>query len=505
MIPLYCAASTILKAFGPMTFEDSRARHFFVACLFFVCAACGANPPSAVVHEAAEASNHFIGTRPIYAELTRERGGSWVFTTVSDSDAPTGTGYLVRLNDLTPAFDVRAAECIPQMYPESHRCSPTHPFREKDTGMLDKIINGSIAVGTAGKVTDLSQTYETTFDEAAFNGAVDEALLNTGLDQDRRTLISTIDRYGTEVAQAEAEFADLKLRLSEARGNRVELDIQPKIDGLTDYYKDDIDFAGLVSLDAARDVEGMDARLQEQAILPCDTRQCVARAQGALARLQQDVQQQKQRLTGSMQPELAVYNVNCDASAATGYLVSVSCPEQVFAVDNEPATLDIRVRILARDFDSLLPAIDIGDERIQVVIEGDTATFSNVTDEYITVTAQTVYYNSRTHTTSESIDIPPGISVTRDTSALISPAIEIESNYKEMTPDKAAGASFRFGFAVRYRSASQVEEQTLHTVRDYNVGCVINDRIRPGSCRGESVADIDYDTGVRKEQRRPSR
>ena len=178
-----------------MTFEDSRARHLGVACLFLFCAACGSTPPSNVVTETADASNHFVGTQPLYVELIRERGGSWVFTRVSDSDMPSGSGYLVRLNDLTPAFDVRAAECIPQVYPESHRCSPTHPFREKDTGMLDKIINGSIAVGTAGKVTDLSQTYETTFDEAAFNGAVDEALLNTGLDENRRVLISIIDTY----------------------------------------------------------------------------------------------------------------------------------------------------------------------------------------------------------------------------------------------------------------------------------------------------------------------
>ena len=46
-------------------------------------------------------------------------------------------GYIVRLNDLSAAFDTRVAECMPQVYPEGHRCSPTHPFRDKDSGMLD--------------------------------------------------------------------------------------------------------------------------------------------------------------------------------------------------------------------------------------------------------------------------------------------------------------------------------------------------------------------------------
>jgi hypothetical protein len=112
----------------------------------------------------------------------------------------------VRLNDLTPAFDTRAAECTPQVYPASHRCSPLHPFRDKATGMLDKIINGSIAVGTAGKVTEISQTYETTFDESAFNQAVDEALVNSGLDAERRQLISLLDAYQDESEAARAEL-----------------------------------------------------------------------------------------------------------------------------------------------------------------------------------------------------------------------------------------------------------------------------------------------------------
>ena len=171
-----------------MTFRLVRMRAASAACLLALCAACANNPQQEPVRstDAAAKSGFFIGERPVYAHLVNERGGSWVFTTVTASDAAIESGYLVQLNDLTPAFDTRAAECMPQIYPESHRCSPNHPFREKDAGVLDKIINGSIAVGTAGKVTEISQTYETTFDESAFNKAVDEALINSGLDAQRR-------------------------------------------------------------------------------------------------------------------------------------------------------------------------------------------------------------------------------------------------------------------------------------------------------------------------------
>jgi len=118
-----------------MTFRFVRARTASAACLLVLSAACSSTPQQEPVEAAATspAGGFFVGARPVYAHLVNERGGSWVFTTVTASDASTDSGYLVRLNDLTPAFDTRAAECTPQVYPASHRCSPLHPFRDKDT------------------------------------------------------------------------------------------------------------------------------------------------------------------------------------------------------------------------------------------------------------------------------------------------------------------------------------------------------------------------------------
>ena len=146
-----------------MNVRHYRARYAIPVCLALLSIACGGNPPREDTRAVASApaSNFFVGTQPVYAHLVRQGSGSWVFTTVTASDTSVETDFLVRLNDLTPAFDIRTADCVPQVYPEMHRCSPTHPFRDKDTGMIDKIINGGIAVGTAGKVTDVSETYQT--------------------------------------------------------------------------------------------------------------------------------------------------------------------------------------------------------------------------------------------------------------------------------------------------------------------------------------------------------
>ena len=359
--------------------------------------------------------------------------------------------------------------------------------------MIDKLINGSIAVGTAGKVTDLSQTYETSFDEAAFNGAVDEALLNTGLDQDRRRLLTLIDTYDSELSQARSDLDAMArdAQSTRSRGEHIAINVQPHLSGITEYFQDDIDFASLVTVAVVDNGSDTSITLRGKSVLPCDTKQCLAITENALSNLRRDVLSQMDRLTAELEPEATSYSVSCDDARATGYELTLACPIEVVAAANEPATLDMGVTILARDFDRLLPQFDVRDDKIRVTVDGTTATFTNVSTEFVTVTASTVYYNSKTHTTSGPIEVAPGISVTRDVREFLSPILEIESSYKAMTPDKAAGASFRFGVAVRYRSASEVQEQTLHDLRDYNVGCVIDNRIRPGSCRTGAVAQMD--------------
>ena len=477
-----------------MTFRFVRARTAYAACLFTLCAACSSTSQqeNAQSAETSPAGSFFVGTQAVYAHLVNERGGSWVFTTITASDASVDTGYLVRLNDLTPAFDTRAAECMPQIYPDMHRCNPGHPFRDKDTGMLGKIINGSIAVGTAGKVTDISQTYETTFDESAFNQAVDEALLNSGLDTQRRRLISLLDAYDQEAAAAHAELSNMTRQLSATSSSkRIELDIQPRIGGLTAYYQDDIDFSELIELTLVTGADVPTVRLEKQATLPCDARHCIAAADGALSALRQDIQSHRERLSAMMSPGAVIYDVRCEAAVHGHYLISVACPEQVIASGDDPVELPIDVTILSRDFEKLYPSFDLADERLRVTVEGHSVTFTNATDEYITLTAQTIYYNSSVNTTSLTIDIPPGISVSRDIDEFVSQSIDIESSYRQMTPDKAAGASFQFGVAVRYRIASNPDELTLHHLQAFNVGCVIKNQVDPGSCMPSAAADED--------------
>jgi hypothetical protein len=277
------------------------------------------------------------------------------------------------------------------------------------------------------------------------------------------------------------------LSASRSSGNRVELDIQPSIDGLTAYYQNDIDFDELVELLLVAEGDVPTARIQQQDALPCDARHCMAAAESALSALRSDIRSHRERLSAMMSPGARIYDVRCEETVHGHYLLTVACPEQVVVAGDEPVDMPITVTILSRDFERLYPSFDLADERLRISIARGNVTFSNATNEYITLTAKTVYYNSKVSTTSLPIEIPPGISITRAIDEFVSQSIDIESNYRQMTPDKAAGASFQFGVAVRYRVASDPDEKTLHHVQAFNVGCVIDNQVDPGSCNSPAA------------------
>lgn len=444
-----------------------------------------------------------MGTEAIYGHLVNSKDGSWVFTTVTASDEPTEASYLVRLNDLTPAFDIRIAECTPQIYPETHRCNPASPFRDEDSGVLDKIINGSIALGTAGKITDISYAYETTFDETAFNQAVDEALVNTGLD--RRRMFSQLATYTDELREARLELqaANERMQMMRTGSDNLVVEVVPTIGGLTDYYEDDIDFTQLIDIEVADAATVQAAELDADAVLPCAARKCVAAIDASLATLRFNLKSNMEQVAAGMRPPSRTFDVHCDMASYGSYLLQAECPAQIVITNDQPVRVPVNVTILSRDFNHLYPAFDIDGQELRVSIDGETVTFSNATSEYLSVSAQTVYYNSTVHTTELPLEIPPGISITRDIKDFVSQSIDIESRYLQMTPAKAGGASFRFGFAVRYQLASQAQAQTLHDMETFNVGCVIKNRTRPGSCQPQSMADAGARTDNKETAEKP--
>jgi hypothetical protein len=461
---------------------NSRTTGFL---LLLVLAGCGSTPDKVAEGQAEISENYFVGTGPVYGHLLRGSGGSWLLTTVTRSDAEPGNGYLVRLNDLAPSFDTRTAECEPQVYPANHRCDPGHPFRDKHIGVMNRIISGGIAAGTAGQVTDFSRTYKTIFDDSAFNRAVDEALINTDLGDNRREFINVLERYDELLQDTRATFAarqEKALAQYQDTGN-LAVRFRPTITGLTNYYAQDIDFRDIVDIEPRSVTTAESAILNRPGILPCDARQCYFEARSAISKLAEDIENENRNFNYSLAADTSEYALRCEKTSYAGYNFELTCPESLLNTYEDVEVVPLTLNILSRDFDAVYPDIDIGDDSLSVRIDSQKVRFENRTANYLTVTAQTIYYNNQVETQNEQLNIAPGAVVERPVDEMVTPAIRIESSYQRMTPDKADRTSFQFGFAAIYRLAGSSTETTLYDFRNFNLGCTIDNMIRAGSCR----------------------
>ena len=468
-----------------------------VHAVFILLAACGTSQQRdiAVEPETADRSNYYMGKDAVYASLILDAGGSWIFATVTESNLRPEKGHLVRLNDLAPAFDTRVAECVPQAYPTDHKCNPTHVFRNKDVGVLGKIISGGIAAGTAGKVTDISRTYKTSFNETAFNQAVDEALVNSGLDRERQNFLESLQAYAM-LLQTNRATLDESMRRTEAEyldTNAVLLDIQPRLSGLTEYYTGDLNFRELIELVPRSTGTSGGTSVTAKKLLPCDARLCARKANSAVESMRAENEKSKTQLLTNVG---YVYDVRCEKTSHAGYLLRLDCPGEITRSPTDAVLLPLSLNILARDFDNLYPDIVLRNDDLDVTINSGEVSFSNLTSLYLSITAQTVYYNSKVRTNATAINLAPGATVKRDMREFVSPAIDIESSYIQMTPDKATSSTFEFGFAVKYSGASDAAETTLYDKREFNVGCVIDNRMRPGSCNESPIEVMRADKSL---------
>ena len=458
-----------------------------VLAVVVILAACGTTAQQDEKSAAAveTPANYYVGNSDVFALLETVSGGSWVFSKVTDSDAQPAKGFLVRLNDLAPAFDTRVAECEPQNYPADHKCSPVHPFRNKDVGVFEKIISGGIAAGTAGKVTDISGTYETSFDEAAFNRAVDEALTNTGLGKERRELLAALASYEQVIAQSRTARKQIVARLDATREDTasIPLDVELSVSGVTEYYSGDVDLRSMIELTPRHIQAAMPPDIDEHSLLPCAPRECLGNARASIAARRAELEELEARFATQQDLQQHTYDVSCDTTNDAGYFLKLDCPPEVTRYGAEPIAIPVTLHVLARDFDKLFPNIEISDDILRIDISSTNVSFTNLSSRYVAIKAHSVYYNAQVHTATSRTNVAPGATVDQPMTDFVSPAIEVESSYPSMTPGKADSTRFEFGFAAKYRVAGDASDTTLFERQTFNVGCAIADQLAPGSCK----------------------
>ena len=453
---------------------------------------CASKEPevASVKHE-----NIYLGKDPVYAALVPRGDGQWTFARITSSNSEPDNGYLVRLNDLNPAFDIRRAECEPRPYRENDRCNPLNPFRERDMGVVGKIVDTGISASTGGKLSGMSRSYSTEFDNLAFNAAVDQALLLTGLDDNRLALINGITAIGEKVAGQEAEVEALERQML----RQYELDkeenikIDARFSGLVQYYSNDLDPAHFVEVRAdVSSARPSSTDSGDVSILPCDASDCMQKLQAAMASLDQIHAARLQSLQADLLRQTDAYVVDCSATGHAGYHFVLHCPEKLARNQDGLILLPVDVEILSRDFDYLFPEFSEENRDLSAAVYQGSLLLRNKTGEFVDVQSVSVYYNSHISTDGElapRLSLAPFQHTEIPVEKLVSPAIAIESRHTNMTPDKASRTSFSFGIAIKYSLNDRDAVETLYGINDFNLQCAIESRLQPGSCREELARD----------------
>ena len=458
----------------------------FIAVTLAGCASSESVPPPAT-HE-----NIFLGTEPVYAVLKARSDGQWTFTRVTRSNDEPEEGYLVRLNDLSPAFDIRRAECEPRPYRENDRCNPLNPFRERDMGVVGKLVETGISAGTGGKISGVSRSYATEFDHLAFNAAVDQALLLTGLDDNRNALIDGLDRIESVAVAQEKEVDELRgqmLRQYEL-DKKENIKIDAQVTGLVEYYSNDLVPSEFIEVKTEVNLPESSQQTDVTAteILPCDASQCIEQVGSVMASLQQQHERQLAGLRAELQRQTDAYVIDCGTTSHAGYHFRLHCPETLERNAEGVILLPVEIEILSRDFEQLFPEFAADNGEIAATVSEGRLVLGNRTGDYIDVQSVSVYYNSHINTTTDRatrLDLAPYQTAAIPVDEFVSPEIDIESRHTNITPDKASRSTFSFGLAVKYSLRNRDAIETLYGASDFNVQCAIESRIRPGSCRHE--------------------
>jgi hypothetical protein len=453
-------------------------------------AGCASREPAEEVR-AVQHENLYVGKDPVYAALERRGDGQWTFSLVTTSNSDADGGFPVRLNDLNPAFDIRRAECEPRPYRESDRCNPLNPFRKRDMGVMGKIVDTGISAGTGGKLSGVSRSYSTEFDNLAFNAAVDQALLLTGLDDSRLALITGVAALAETAAAHEVEVESLQARML----HQYELDkeenirIDARISGLVQYYSNDLDPSKFVEVRSDESLRPAAAtESADLAVLPCDAADCIRKLNGAAAMLEQKHAARLESLRADLRRQTDAYVVDCSATQYGGYHFRLHCPEKLARNQDGLILLPVDVEILSRDFEYVFPEFSEENDELSAAVYQGSLILRNKTREFLDVQSVSIYYNSQISTQSDletRLNLAPFQYTEVPVAELVSPAIAIESRHTNMTPDKASRASFSFGLAIKYSLEDRDAIETLYGMNEFNLQCAIESRLQPGSCRQE--------------------
>jgi len=416
------------------------------------------------------AANH-----PLYANLVKDEQGKYTITEI------TSYKNSIDLRNLSPVgFDSSIIDCSTAFFGSSkfndnaEKCKPNpEEFRTKKVRLGPTMLLGLTTFGISLLLGVIK--VESVFDYNAFDKAVAEALVNSGVSTRRVAFVERFTKIQNQTKMydkaLETTFRDYN---ENYRGgsHMVEKSIEDR-SGLLN--KDDIYFDILVKVNRKK-VNTLKPQPYQLPDFSASPEEFDAKATEYEKNLQNGFKEYTDEFVRKFNESTSTFNVVCGPDFIKPYHLSYECPATIPSNPDPKDVFTAKIIVESKDFEDVFPLYTSENDDMKVTFTKNKILFENKTDSVLKIRFITARYNDKTSVFDTEGRVGPYEVMPHSDSDTVVPARKIISyemekaaNYTEITKESAHTKPVVFGMDIKYSLGDSNEERVLTGTTEYKL------------------------------------
>lgn len=413
--------------------------------------------------------------QPLYADLVKDEHGNYTITEI------TSYKNSINLKNLSPAgFDSTIVDCSTAFFGSSGlkdnagKCEDNAAeFRRKKIRFGPTILLGITTFGISLLLGVMK--VESVFDYKAFDRAVAEALINSGLSGNRAAIMERYTRVQNLTKMHDTALDNLFRGFNEeyrASSTMIEKTVEDRSGFLA---KDELYLEILVKVNRKK-VGDLKPRPYQLPVFTATPAYFDARMTQYEEDLKAAFKKETEDFVNEFKEATATVDVICGPDFVNPYHLSYDCPETIPSDQDPMARYTAKIVVLSKDFDGVFPLYTVENGDLKATFTKNKVLFENRTKSVLKIRSVTVRYNDKVsnfdtagrYGTYEVMPMAESDTVVPVTKVL-SYEIEKASDYKNITKETAGTTKLVFGMDVRYTLGDEGVEHSLSGEKEYRL------------------------------------
>ncbi|MBI5467807.1 MAG: hypothetical protein HY891_01630 [Deltaproteobacteria bacterium] len=424
--------------------------------------------------QSAEAAN-----QSLYANLVKDENGKYTITEI------TSRKNSIDLRNLSPVgFDSSVIDCSTTFFGSSgindnaNKCNPdSSEFRTKKIRLGPTVLLGITTFGISLLLGVVK--VESVFDYDAFDRAVAEALVNSGVSGNRTAFVERYTRIRNQTKVYDKSLDNLFMEYNDnyrVSAHPIEKTIEDRSGFLN---RDDIYFEILVKVNRKKvgDLKPKPYQLPDFAAAPKDF-------DNKMTEYEEDLKAAFKNNTDNFEKKFreatSTYDVSCGPVFMKPYHLSYECPETIPSNPDPAAEFTAKIIVLSKDFDGVFPLYTAENGDLKVTFTKNRVAFENKTKSVLKIRSVTVRYNDKVSTfgTADrygSYEVMPmkESDTVIPVKKILSYEVEKAADYKEVSKETAETTKLNFGMDIKYSIGDTGLEHSLSGGKEYRLSEVL--------------------------------